>query len=243
MLWTLGSAVCLAAGRWSSNPPPDEGGPLDTFLAVHSFLYALPHGALLASVALWGYRRWRGVGGFPTQPGHWLLLVEGVGLILSLVGYAATLGLAMLVPAFEVGGGAWWLAYIAPSALTGLVGYALAWPAMRGESRLWKLAIGFALASHAFATATIATIISFSLFNELRGGVSPMSFTSGLLAPQNCTWLNLLYGLFVLAAGCGDAVGGKPRDFLHWTGVVAVLTVALLQAAMPIVVWQVLGSG
>src|SRR5688572_27918705 len=76
LLWTLGSSIILACYRaWITQ----NQLPADSFaiMPLLHLVYSLALGAQVGSVFLWALRALTRQSGFPTEPGHWLLLIEG----------------------------------------------------------------------------------------------------------------------------------------------------------------------
>src|SRR5688572_31615274 len=86
MLWTLCSALFLATSRAleDSSPETRQGLAYTVYLTG----YAVIQGLALASLPLFLTRKFARREGFPTQPGHWLLLVRGVVALAMLLGWA-----------------------------------------------------------------------------------------------------------------------------------------------------------
>src|SRR5262245_47816764 len=83
MLWTLGCAVALGFYREITLAQQRPDGRFQIVMQVFGLLYCIPAGARIGTVFLFAWMTWRGDRSFPTQPGHWLLLTEGVSALLS----------------------------------------------------------------------------------------------------------------------------------------------------------------
>jgi len=214
MLWTLGSALILGGFRLFRQQPQPDTGRIDTILSVFYLAYSLPLGAQVGSVFLWVARRWRRQGGFPVQPGHWLLLVGGFAHLLSWTGYAIG---HFAVRFFIFDESAWWLPIEIPALLVALVGYALTWANVRREQGIWRLAVTCLVVEYAL----ILLMLAFAV-------IRPIQFQGTCCAPV-CAVLLLLAGISDLANRSSE------RDYLHWTGIAATVTVCILQASLPLV--------
>src|SRR5437762_4596 len=88
MLWTLGCALALGFYR---SIELEQQRPDDRFSLILQYFglpYCIPAGARVGAVFLFGWMTWRGDKSFPTQPGHWLLLIEGTSILLTWLGQA-----------------------------------------------------------------------------------------------------------------------------------------------------------
>lgn len=84
LLWTLGTAIALAlSSYWGKRAEIPQ--KLVQFFNVQQVLFSMPLGAMLGGLGIFVYRRLKGGPAFPTQPGHWLLLVYGVVYLCSWV--------------------------------------------------------------------------------------------------------------------------------------------------------------
>src|SRR6476620_8292961 len=88
MLWTLGTAISLAFYRALSSDGQFPSDRYKTASLVFGLVYSLPAGARIGGLFFLGLKRARGERDFPSQPGHWLLVVEGLSTILAFGGQA-----------------------------------------------------------------------------------------------------------------------------------------------------------
>src|SRR5687767_9409788 len=77
--WMLGCAVVLAIVRLGAAP----GNPTLAD-SLRQLGYGLTYGTAASGLGLFLWRWRTGSGSGPTQPGHWLLVFGGIGLLLDL---------------------------------------------------------------------------------------------------------------------------------------------------------------
>lgn len=207
MLWTVGSALVLACFRVLSNRSdelPKEIAQLQPFYHV---AYSLTLRAQVGSVLLFAVRRVNRQVGFPSQPGHWLLLVEGISATLMLAGYglfafwfnAASSDLRM------------YFALQIPNLVACTSGYAIA-AANSPKATPWRLSLG----SVAILYGIQLCLFTLSAWTSAwsKGGGSWHGIWE---LPQNC--LGVTLGIVVLMASLADLRNHGTRDYLHWTGI------------------------
>ncbi len=233
MLWTLGSAIILAGFRAFAQQPQPDQGRISTILSIFYLAYCLPLGAQVGSVALWGIQRWGGQRTFLTQPGHWLLLIEGISILLSWVGYAVVFGTQAMLSQESYVHGSLFLVMLVPPLVTALLLYVRTWRSFRLESGLWGLANASLVLQHVLILAFVVVLILGEWFLGPNSGsfnpYGPFEFQSRCCGP--------ISGLAVLLAGLSDlATRASSRDYLHWVGVGSLAIVAGLQFALPILV-------
>src|SRR5438132_3400288 len=88
MLWTLGSAIALAFYR-AMAIDKQANERLVAVSRIYALLYSLLAGPKVGGLLLFTWRKVRGIAGFPTQPGHWLLVLEGASAMLAWLGRTA----------------------------------------------------------------------------------------------------------------------------------------------------------
>lgn len=215
LLWTLGSAIALAVNRvlWDTADMPDW---YRSFWDVVQALYGMLAGAALASLMLFAHRRCTRGPAFPTQPGHWLLLVLGLELLVGWGTFgplrfyerlASPIYSGQLVPLCEG------LVYGSEA-----IGFVLACVLVRNAVS-WQVFFGAAILSHAIHPGWAL----FILVSELLGESPPWQSVDGLYVVASIgAWLLLL------AAVGGDLARRRWRDWLHWTGVAVALLETLL---------------
>jgi len=235
MLWTLGSGVVLAFHRLQE--VPTSGTPPGIQIAISSFAIfnSLPSGAAVGSLALWAYRRCRGRVGFPTQPGHWLLLASGLLTVLFSCQFAV--GMLLEHPLEELAFLRKWdvdlfrlSLFLGPSSVAGAAFYSVGLWSMRDESRLWNAAIGSLIVQFAGGYLLAAAGLVWAVFSG--SGDSEMPF---IIAFQ-CGFV--VFGLISTVMIAWAAITDprrRDRDFIHWTGIVAAFASIVLNFATMLV--------
>src|SRR5436190_17187642 len=134
MLWTLGSAISLGLYRaiTLAQRPDDR---LTVVSQVFALIYCLPAGARIGGVLLFAWKTLKGDRSFPTQPGHWLLVVEGISTLLLSLGWAAT----VLFAADQAQSFYLWPVSQVPNCVVTAVAYLAALRYISTESRLWRV--------------------------------------------------------------------------------------------------------
>jgi len=197
MIWTAGSAVILAFYRQALVQSSSPSNPL-WLQTLYALLMSPLQGAGVGAVALMAWRRFRGGRPFPTQPGHWLLVITGVMALLTWPAYL--LNRAFAPSSF----GAYVLIYRVPLAILFfiLAGYVMT--RLRAEPR-WRKMILFWAGANALSLALLC--------------VTYFGYPSYHWA----TYPELLFGAIVpagfLVTAWIDRAHGVQRDALHWAGV------------------------
>src|SRR5439155_22065762 len=141
-----------------------------------------------------------------TQPGHWLLLIEGTSILLTWLGQAV----AFLAVGDQARNISYSSAAEVPSCIVSAILYAVALQKLSGESRLWKATLWLLLLEYIFAAFVLgATALSI---------LSASDFLSLWKVEYTCSPAILLGGLPIVAFGDPRR---RQTDFLHWTGVAA----------------------
>jgi hypothetical protein len=222
MLWTLGSALFLAANRAleDSSPAVHQG----TAYTVYLTFYALIQGLALTSLPLYLARRFSHRDGFPTQVGHWLLLVRGMGALAMLVGWACRVAIERFWGDESPTRISLYLTmqYL-PISTVACIGYVVAWNCCRTETRLWRLTILLLIFN-----ASVGMLITLTAI--VAAGPAAVGYL-----PYTCNaWcINPVIGIFMILAAFSDR--GQTRDFLHWAGIVSalgIIALPFLHAAM-----------
>jgi hypothetical protein len=167
-------------------------------------------GLPVASVPLFTWRRARGVGGFPVQPGHWLLFVEGVSALLSWCGTGVYYAFALREERPIL-----WEVVQLPNYLWTLVAYGVAFQRPENAAGVWKLALGGLILQYALLFLVGATLFAIA--------------TPALFPPQGSCFASVNALLLLLAATVDPQ--RTQRDFLHWAGVLALLLTNMLQVS------------
>src|SRR4029453_14079367 len=92
--WMIGVGAVLAIYRAATEftEPTRE---VDLSQRLIQLGFGLAYGTAVSGLGLFLWRWWRGKGSGPTQPGHWLLVFGGIGLIVD-VGVAAVVYAVMM---------------------------------------------------------------------------------------------------------------------------------------------------
>jgi hypothetical protein len=207
MLWTVGSAIILACFRMLSRPPDEQPSEVARLQPFYHLAYSLTLGAQVGSVLLFAVRRLNRQGGFPAQPGHWLLLVEGVSATLMLAGY----GLFLLCFDAEPDNIYLFFALQIPNVSACAIGYGLAFTRTATASP-WRLALATIAMVYGIQICLYA-ISAWTLSSPQSGG----TWYGIWEVPQNC--LGVTLGLTVLVGSLADWRNHAERDILHWAGI------------------------
>lgn len=221
MLWTAATAALLGVLEVLTGDKLQQLPPKNFWLA-RSFqcLFVIVHAsALVGSGVLLKQRFYSKLRGL--QPGHWLVLIVTLGLVLQLVltsccrnGSRAAALTSEIVFATE------------RLAIAGVCVSALLW---LQDVRSWKTFFG--LRALAAATWAVHNLLSFAglLFNVQHT-------TFALWRPTTVIAVLSLFatGIAFVVAVFLDLRRQTPRDWLHWLGVAAVTATALLIAAAAI---------
>jgi hypothetical protein len=242
LVWTLGCAVGFAAYGWLTPPWPMP--PKTQFLSwAYNLLMGVALGTLLAGAGVLAYRRGRGDRSYPSLPGHWLLLF-GIGAALA-DGVAVVVFRCLIAAWFPPDNHltVYWLAYRLalngpdlPGMFHQCVGWGLGtvivlaflWRLKRQLNWAWlAVFLAFFLASGTLAVGAIVTTISF---------YGPSAWSVPLVWYRHAIHLYagfiLLGTVTILLAIARDRFAGTLGDGLHWTGVMAWLTIALIQGTL-----------
>jgi len=96
--WMIGVSAVLslyrAATAWSDRPQD-----VDLTQQLIQLGFGLAYGSAVSGLGLFLWRWWRGTGSGPTQPGHWLLVFGGIGMVVDF-------GLAVSIQALAIATGA-----------------------------------------------------------------------------------------------------------------------------------------
>jgi hypothetical protein len=218
MLWTLGSAIVLACNRALEDP--QLGNQLGLAYSLYLMCYAIAQGVAVASVPLFIARRMTRQGGFPTQPGHWILLIRGLTMLAWLAGWASRVAIERLLPEESRLGSAFPNLYLAmqyaPASLLACIGYAVARHYSPNEGRIWRLTLASMQISAGLGLMAALALIAAR--HPFGGELIPYSLNS-------C--LNPLIALLLISALVSDPKR-QSRDFLYWAGAASYLAMTLL---------------
>lgn len=223
MLWTLGTAIVLAYFRTvvTVNSAAGSTGRLWTLsILANSVILGVQVGGAL----LFGWRLCRNLPGQPSQPGHWLLLIEGFS---TMVSFSCIVAMRW----FDAGilHSLRGMVAMIPSALLAATGCVWALRQLRPLNGLW--------------ITVFAALATFHLM------ILPIVITEYMTSPlsgRHAVWLILLYfeylpglvALVLLIAGIRD-LAQPGRDAFHWAGVLAAFARHLLQLALVLVGWLI----
>ena len=214
MLWMATTSVLLAIGQWdlaTAGLPPERLEAMRIKVLVGSLAFAPLNGLTTASVVVLLWRRFVSHRPFPTEPGHWLLLIQGGSRTLSRIYHVVYLlwlrGHESEIPGWSVN----FLRY----SLSGFVILTAMIGACRSHrGRMWNLVI-------ASLAVNAALDISDSAIRQY------IPATRQFLG--STTWLYVgraafsLPGMLALVAVAVDWRKKIRRDLFHWCGVAVVV--------------------
>jgi hypothetical protein len=217
--WTLGVAVVLgiyrAANAWHSQ---DSIAPS---MSPWALGFGLAYGTALGGLGLFLWRWWRGTGSGPTQPGHWLLVFAGLGFCLDLFAMAAAEAIVYLWTGTIDGFRTFNLHQCLGWSLGALV-------ALVVLCRLREASVGWIV-----VTALLFVAMSLAAMQHI---ISFVAAEAGALG--SWTWQVPLVGKTIgvsivlaalVVAEIADRRHGRPRDWLHAGGILAVTLLSLAE--------------
>jgi hypothetical protein len=226
MLWMVVSAVFLTLDQYALRDIPTA---LRIKLQVYAGVLAIIHGAAVAMVPIWITRALRGGPPFPTAPGHFLGLLLAWNSVAQALASAAMAGLRILT---EDGASA------SMSRLT---------LQLFVEMSLAPLA----LLSLMFCLQPTRWMVVF-LVLALCNGMRILARTAGLMCefqarydgaylwPQRALWLSMIaISAVLIAATAIDLARSRPRDWLHYVGVIATIAQAAAYGGFLLAMWIV----
>jgi hypothetical protein len=220
LAWMLGCGVVLAiyrAGADFSEVPADAKFRWQ----LVQLGFGLAYGTAISGLGLFLYWRWRGIGVGPTQPGHWLLVFGGIGLLLDLGIYGGT----------QVASG--WLVR------QGLAPYFLhQWLGWSAAAAIGCVALGHLPRSSRWRRVALLVVGVLLLYSAAYG----LSFVAPLLGIRG-NWPNwtahylraagqVVCVPVVVLADIADRREGRPRDWLHTVGVLAIAALVAIDFAV-----------
>jgi hypothetical protein len=214
MLWTLGTALILACHRAVDDSPPPNALALAT--AFYLLTFAFVNGLAIAGALLFMQRKAAKVGGLPTQPGHWLLLIRGFATISWLSGWVTRAAIEWLWNLeWQFSPSLFLAMQFLPATALSFGGYTIALRRNTEVGRVWRLALR--LMQINAALGAVITIIVL-LTEPLHGQMLPYTLTS-CLNP-------FIFAALLIALTTDRQLNS--RDFLHWAGAVAALINTML---------------
>lgn len=223
--WTLGSGIILACCRALDSGHEDIPEEIRRVQPFYHLGYSIALGAQVGGLLLFAWRRSiNRQRDFPTQPGHWLLLVEGGSATLMLAGYGAF----VLCYRDQPGSPYWYVGLQIPNLSACSVGYCLGFVNTPGGSS-WRLAFATIAVVYGIESMIIA-LPAVSLFLENQG--------NGWLQVWEIShhWSGLVMGMAILVASLVDWRRHAQRDFLHWAGLAAFVVNVVLHLAYRMIV-------
>jgi len=213
MLWMATTSVVLAVGQWdlsTSRLPENLLVEVRLRVLTWSLGFGPLQGMALVGVLIFLWRRFWSHVPFPTEPGHWILIICGAGVIVNLASHVPYLlavrgnesfvpDWAARLPRYAIGGCAILLAVMGAYS--------------ERSSRIWRLSI-LALGLSGAMAIVHSVAIYWPFTRQFPGGN---------------VWQNLLRfgfslpGLLALVAAFLDWRRKQHRDFLHWCGVAFVV--------------------
>lgn len=196
-------------------------GPRDSsqgvFAQVMAFCYAPLFGAGATAVMLMVWRRLQGGPNFPSQPGHWLLIVSGLSSITSLCLRALLAAITTeRWPPFD------FLLIRVSAVLVGTVVLVVATVKLSGYWRItFVIGVGIAAISLLSTFCYLFDGFWFEVFWLVRN-------------LDACTYT--LLTICVLICAATDMARRMPRDYLHWTGIGVRVIYTILTIATPFLV-------
>jgi hypothetical protein len=220
LLWMVGCGVVLAIYRAATD---FSEVPEDVVLQtqVMQLGYGLGYGTAISGLGLFLWWWWRGVGTGPTQPGHWLLVFGGVGLIIDLAA-AGSVELAVWLAENQRGYWSFMLYQLlgwSAALLIGILVLARLRTSVRWTILAWLLVTLFLLYTLTYAAA---------LAGQLAGVPGSWSW-----------WLPVYIRLVgpivfipaVTVTIIADRAAGHPRDWLHLAGIFTTMALAIVDFA------------
>jgi hypothetical protein len=213
MLWMATTSVVIAMGQWdlSTAGLPDNllaGARLRTL--VWSLGFGPLQGLALAGVLIFLWRRFKSHVPFPTEPGHWLLVIAGGERLMFLVTQSAYL-LAVRGHESEIPPWANRLSEVAYHVFPILLAGVAACHVKSGWA--WQLSI---LAMGVLGAMTI-------FHDEVLDWLNMGKFMGSNAASYALRFGYSLPGILAVVAVVIDRRQKQPRDFFHWCGVALVV--------------------
>ncbi len=214
MLWMATTGMVLAEVQWdlsTAGLPPDRVDAMRLEVLVGSLGFGPLNGLAIAGLLILLWRRFWTRVPFPTEPGHWILVIAGANQTIHLIYHVLYLlwirGEAAAVPG--------WASSFSRFAIEGFVILlAVIGASSRHQGRIWNVSIG-SLALHPGMTiCSSVTRIWIPATRQFLGG---------------SVWMNIsrlgytLPGLLAIAGAVVDWRRKQRRDFLHWCGVALVV--------------------
>lgn len=217
LLWTAGSAVALAFLRGTF----DEGlsGQIQVLQKAMVFVQAPLYGAALACLPLVFWRTATGRRLFPTLPGHWLLLIQGVSMLATvLIGLAMPFSLASADQ--DIAERVRNLSLRESLRALPTLGVTLI-AIFNSPQALWRMV---------FIFMALGYVLGGLLFGAVVFGFDLNAFIG---ATQGLWLMQTISAMILLACVIRDRSRRAATDFLHTTGVIVRLAIISLGWIMP----------
>jgi hypothetical protein len=210
MLWMATTSVLLAIGQSdlaTAGLSPERLEAMRVKVLVGSLAFAPLNGLTIAAVVVLLYRRFVSHRPFPTEPGHWLLLVLGGNMALSRIYHVVYL-LWLRGHESEIPG--WSVSFLRFSLNGFVVLTAILGACFPHRGRTWNLVIA------ALAVNSVLDIADSAIRQHIPATRQFLGSTNWLYVGRAAFSLP---GLLALVAIVMDWRKKVHRDFLHWCGV------------------------
>ena len=231
MLWTLGTAIALALFRpFLETQAPSGSETAARYIAFQKFaaLSLIPFGgASIAALIFAVVHRVRGGKRFPTQPGHWLLVVFGISYVLT------ALMRLVLMPSSSGTNQALLYHWGQVAAVLVMICVQVIPVVLVRDAPRWTIMFSVELLRRVVQLPiSIGYAIVFSAAGLSRPAMRMVSLVSGLI------WFMVLAGSVVLAVTLFREIHARPqRDYLHWAGCLTQAVVALQSLSYFVFIW------
>lgn len=216
LLWMAGTAATLAFFR-EQFASPEDSRSIRLIQQAYAFLLAPFCGAALASLPLAAWDWCAGRRSFPCQPGHWLLVVHGVGFF-ALAGAVLRISIPREISSYDEV--IWYVSlreviHLLPTFFVALV------PTLLVGGRRWRWMFSLMTAGYGLAGGFYAARLLFGHVPLYEVGTSFL-------------WILQTLSIFALViCVLGDRQAARHRDYLHTTGVVVRFAIVALGWALP----------
>jgi len=224
--WMLGVGAVLAIYRAATQlTEPTREVELSQRLIQLGF--GLAYGTAVSGLGLFLWRWWRGTGSGPTQPGHWLLVFGGIGLVID-VGVAAAVYAAVF---FSRSGTDYGILPIRAWSYHQIIGWSLA--ALISSLVLIRMRAAW------WWQVVVIVVLTMTIAN-LAASILCVLGANGMFAgtwPYDISQFVRVAGALACVAAIGfaetcDRRQGHWRDWLHSVGLVMALSLASIDLAV-----------
>ena len=220
MLWMATTGVVLAMGQWdlsTAGLSPERLEALRLKVLVQSLGFGPLNGMAIAGLFIFLRRRLITRVPFPTEPGHWILVIIGANLTIGLI-YQVPYLLFIRGQESAVPG---WASDLLRFSMEGfVVMMAIIGACAPQKGRSWNLSIGSLAVYPGMTLCSSFARIWIPVTRQFLGG---------------SVWMNLsrlgytLPGLLAIIGAVVDWRRKQRRDFLHWCGVALVVLGPLVE--------------